>query len=198
MEKIDFLLAGVGGQGALTASDILAEVGMLAGYDVKKSEVHGFAQRGGVVESHVRWGERVLSSLGEKGRVDYLLALEKLEGARWATYLKPGGIAVVNDQHLFPLSVTASNATYPEDEDMEAALLATTDKVYYVNALNIAEALGTPRAANTVLLGFVSTFLDVDPDLWLRVIQRRVPQRWVEVNKQAFAQGRELASGQEE
>ncbi|MFQ6016070.1 MAG: indolepyruvate oxidoreductase subunit beta [Anaerolineae bacterium] len=192
MKKIDFLLAGVGGQGTLMASDILAEVGVAAGYDVKKSEVHGFAQRGGIVESHVRWGEKVLSSLAEKGRADFLLALEMLEGARWAGYLKAGGMAVINRQHLPPLTVTAGDVLYPEDERMEQAVKAVTDEVYFVDGVGIAEELGTTKVSNTVVLGFVSSLLDVPPDTWLQVIEKRVPRKFVEVNKEAFRRGREL------
>jgi indolepyruvate ferredoxin oxidoreductase beta subunit len=191
--KIDFLIGGVGGQGALTASDILAEVGLFAGYDVKKSEVHGFSQRGGVVESHVRWGEKVLSTLGERGRIDVLLALELLEGARWASHLKPGGLAIVSRQELMPISVSSGDAHYPPTETLERVIRGVTDRLYFVDALTTAESLGNARASNTVILGFLSTFLDVPEEIWLRVIRRRVPQKHVAVNERAFAAGRKLA-----
>jgi len=193
-DKIDFLIGGVGGQGALTASDILAEVGMFAGYDVKKSEVHGFSQRGGVVESHVRWGEKVLSTLGEQGRIDVLLALEMLEGARWASHLKPGGLAIVSRQELMPISVSSGDAHYPPTETLERVIRGVTDRLYFVDALTIAESLGNARASNTVILGFLSTFLDVPEEIWLRVIRRRVPQKHVQVNERAFAAGRKINS----
>ncbi|NOZ06102.1 MAG: indolepyruvate oxidoreductase subunit beta [Chloroflexi bacterium] len=190
--KLDFLIGGVGGQGALTASDILAEVGMFAGYDVKKSEVHGFSQRGGVVESHVRWGNEGLSTLGEQGRIDVLLALEMLEGARWASYLKPGGLAIVSRQELMPISVSSGDAHYPPTETLEQVVRGVTDRFHFVDALTIAEDLGNSRASNTAVLGFLSTFLEVPEEVWLRVIRRRVPSKHVTVNERAFAAGREL------
>src|SRR5512141_1285914 len=122
MNKSDFLLAGVGGQGVLTASDIVAEVGMAIGLDAKKSEIHGFSQRGGVVESHVRWGERVAAPMGEKGRIDYLLAFELMESARWIEFIKPGGTVIVNTQRILPMSATVGNAVYPSNDVIEQSL----------------------------------------------------------------------------
>src|SRR5512140_122424 len=136
--KKDFLLAGVGGQGVLTASDIVAEVGMSIGLDAKKSEIHGFSQRGGVVESHVRWGQRVGAPMGEKGRIDYLLAFELMESARWIEYLKPGGVVIVNRQRILPMSATVGDAIYPSTAVVEKALHAVTDRVVYVNGLDVA------------------------------------------------------------
>ena len=192
-QSINFLFVGVGGQGILTASDIAAEVGLEAGYDAKKSEVHGFSQRGGVVESHVRWGDAVASPLAEKGMVDYLVATEILEVARWIEWLRPGGAAFINRQHIAPMSVTVGTAVYPPDEDILAAVHARTDDVTIVEGLAIAERLGNPRLANTVLLGTLSTRLDVSPETWLAVIERRVPPRYVEQNREAFWAGRDAA-----
>jgi indolepyruvate ferredoxin oxidoreductase beta subunit len=192
-QSINFLFVGVGGQGILTASDIAAEVGLEAGYDAKKSEVHGFSQRGGVVESHVRWGDDVASPLAEKGAVDYLVATEMLEVARWIDWLRSGGTAFINRQHIAPMSVTVGTAVYPSDEDILAAVHACTDDVTIIEGLAIAERLGNPRLANTVLLGTLSTRLDVSPDTWLEVIERRVPPRYVEQNREAFWAGRDAA-----
>jgi len=185
-KDINFLFVGVGGQGILTASDIAAEVGLEAGYDAKKSEVHGFSQRGGVVESHVRWGDDVAAPLAEKGTVDYLIATELLEAARWIEWLRPGGAVLVNHQRIPPMSVTVGNAVYPAEEDILATLRARTDDVTVIEGLAIAERLGNPRLANTVLLGVLSTRLDVPPETWLAVIERRVPPKYVELNRQAF------------
>ena len=190
MTKIDFLLAGVGGQGVLTASDIIAEVGMSLGLDAKKSEVHGFSQRGGVVESHVRWGQHVGAPLGEKGRIDYLLAFELMESTRWTEYLKPGATIIVNRQRILPMSATVGNAVYPSDAEIEKALRAVTDKIIYVDGLEIAKSLGNKNLANTVLLGALAHELDVDPEIWLDVLVRRVPKKYVEENKKAFWSGR--------
>jgi indolepyruvate ferredoxin oxidoreductase beta subunit len=141
---INFLFVGVGGQGILTASDIAAEVGLRAGYDAKKSEVHGFSQRGGVVESHVRWGDDVASPLAEKGTVDYLIATEVLEAARWIEWLRPGGVVLINRQHIPPMSVTVGAATYPADEDILATVRARTGDTTMVEGLATAERLGNP------------------------------------------------------
>ncbi len=188
-QKIDFLLAGVGGQGVLTASDIVAEVGMALGLDAKKSEVHGFSQRGGVVESHVRWGPRVGAPLGEKGRIDYLLAFELMESTRWVEYLKPGGTLIVNRQRILPMSATIGDAVYPSDETIEKSLRAVTDKIVYADGLEIAKGLGNKNLANTVLLGALAHELDVDPEIWLDVIVKRVPRKYLEENKRAFWKG---------
>ncbi len=190
MQKIDFLLAGVGGQGVLTASDIVAQVGMATGLDAKKSEVHGFSQRGGVVESHVRWGQRVRAPLGEKGQIDYVLAFELMESARWVEYLRPGGVIIVNRQRILPMSATVGDAVYPSDAEIERALRAVTDHVVYVDGLAIAQRLGNKNLANTVLLGALARQLDVDPAVWIEVLVQRVPPKYVEQNKQAFWEGK--------
>jgi len=187
---INFLLVGVGGQGILTASDIAAEVGLEAGYDAKKSEVHGFSQRGGVVESHVRWGESVGAPTAEKGTVDYLIATEMLEAVRWIEWLRPGGAVLINRQRIPPMSVTVGDAVYPAAEDVLAAVRARTADVTEVEGLNTAERLGNPRLANTVLLGALSTRLDVEPETWLSVVERRVPPKYAELNREAFWEGR--------
>ena len=189
-QGINFLFVGVGGQGILTASDIAAEVGLEAAYDAKKSEVHGFSQRGGVVESHVRWGEKVAAPLAERGTVDYLIATELLEAARWIDWLRPGGTVLINNQRISPMSVTVGDAVYPSDEDILVAVRARTDDVTVTEGLVTAQRLGNPRLANTVLLGALSTWLDVPPETWLAVIERRVPPRYVELNREAFWEGR--------
>jgi indolepyruvate ferredoxin oxidoreductase beta subunit len=194
-QAINFLFVGVGGQGILTASDIAAEVGLQAGYDAKKSEVHGFSQRGGVVESHVRWGDEVAAPLAEEGSVDFLVATEMLEAARWIEQLRPGGAAFVNLQRIAPMSVTVGDAIYPTDEDILAAVHARTDNVMMVSGLAIAERMGNTRLANTVLLGALSTRLDVAPETWLSVIERRVPSKYAELNREAFWEGRRAADG---
>ncbi len=189
MGKIDFLLAGVGGQGVLTASDILAEVGLAAGLDAKKSEIHGFSQRGGVVESHVRWGAHVAAPLGEKGRIDYLIAFELLESARSVGYLKEGGVVIVNRQRIFPMSALAGDAVYPTDQAIDAELRTITDKIVYVDGLETATALGNKNLANAVMLGALARELDVKTEVWLDVLVKRVPPKHVEANKKAFLAG---------
>jgi indolepyruvate ferredoxin oxidoreductase beta subunit len=191
VQSINFLLAGVGGQGVLTSSDIVAETGLAAGYDAKKSEIHGFSQRGGVVESHVRWAEKVFSPVSTPGEVDYLVAFEPLEAARWVNWLRPGGVILVDPHTVDPLSVSSSDLTYPDMADIEVALRARTDRVTFVQGVEIAQRLGNPRMANTVLLGTLSNYLDVPVETWLQVIGQRLKPKYVEANHKAFLEGRE-------
>ena len=193
IEKLDMLFVGVGGQGILTASDIVAEVGLAVGYDAKKSEVHGFSQRGGVVDSHVRWGRRVGASTAEIGQIDILLAFEMLEAARWLDWLKPGGTVIVNRQQIVPMSVSIGDWKYPSEEDILAAVKSRTAprQVVVVDGLAIGERLGKAQLANSVLLGALSRQIDhIDPDVWTTVIQRRVPKKYAELNRVAFWEGR--------
>jgi indolepyruvate ferredoxin oxidoreductase beta subunit len=191
IDKLDMLFVGVGGQGILTASDIVAEVGLAVGYDAKKSEVHGFSQRGGVVDSHVRWGRRVGASTAEIGQIDILLAFEMLEAARWMDWLRPGGTVIVNRQKITPMSVSVGDWKYPPEADILAAVRARTDKVVVVDGLAIGERLGKAQLANSVLLGALSRQIDhIDPDVWTTVIQRRVPKKYAELNRVAFWEGR--------
>ncbi|HEX9675555.1 MAG TPA: indolepyruvate oxidoreductase subunit beta [Anaerolineales bacterium] len=191
MKNINFLLAGVGGQGTLLASDVLAEVGMRAGADVKKSEVHGMSQRGGAVTSHVRWGDLVASPLCEAGTVDYYLAQEKLEALRWIEFLAPTGTVMLSDQSLPPTSTVFGDDQYPDDERVLSMLRQAAGQVWRVPASQIAERLGNPRVANSVLLGALSAALDVPEEDWLAIIAGHVPQKHFEVNRQAFLAGRQ-------
>jgi indolepyruvate ferredoxin oxidoreductase beta subunit len=191
---INFLFVGVGGQGILTASDIAASVGLESGVEAKKSEVHGFSQRGGVVESHVRWGEDVGAPTAEKGTVDYLIAIEMLESARWIDWLCPGGVVFINRQRIAPMTVTVGDATYPPPEKILEAVRTRTADVTLVDALAIAQELGDARMTNTVLLGALSTRLDVAPEIWLSVIEGRVPPRYAAPNREAFWEGRRAVS----
>jgi indolepyruvate ferredoxin oxidoreductase beta subunit len=195
MEKItNFLFVGVGGQGILTASDIAASVGLAAGLEAKKSEVHGFSQRGGVVESHVRWGERVGAPTAEKGTVDFLIALEMLESARWIDWLRPGGALLINRQRIAPMTVTVGDQVYPEDEKVLELVRTRTEDVTFIDGLAIAEELGNTRMVNTVVLGALASRLEVDEETWLSVIEERVPPKYVELNRKAFRRGRQAAS----
>jgi indolepyruvate ferredoxin oxidoreductase beta subunit len=191
--KIDFVLAGVGGQGTILASDILVDVGLEAGYDVKKSEVHGMAQRGGGVESQVRWGERVYSATVEKGDVEYLLGFEMLEAARWIDYLKPGGEIIVNRYRIPPPPVNMGVARYPDEAEIQRLMLTRAGRLEWVDATGIARELGNAALAGVVLLGRLSADLGVDDDVWLGVIERLVPARFVDLNREAFHRGAELA-----
>ncbi len=195
LERLNMLFVGVGGQGVLTASDIAAQVGLDLGLDAKKSEVHGFAQRGGVVESHVRWASVVGAPICEKGTVDFLVAFELLEAARWIDWLRVGGTVVVNTQQITPMSVSVGDAVYPEKEALLEALRRRAGRVVAVDALPIAEQAGSTRTMNTVILAALSTLLETPPEVWERAILRRVPGKYAEVNKTAFRLGREAAQG---
>ena len=192
-KSLNLLFVGVGGQGILTASDIAAQVGLDLGLEAKKSEVHGFAQRGGVVESHVRWGERVGAPIAEQGTVDVLVAFELLEAARWIEWLRPGGSVVVNCQKMAPMSVTVGNAVYPDEEALLEALRRRAARVVVVDGLGLAERAGTVRAVNSVILGALSALLETPPEVWEEAVVRRVPPRYTEANRTAFRLGREAA-----
>ncbi len=191
METMNFLITGVGGQGTILASDIMAAVGLAAGYDVKKSDILGLAVRGGAVVGHVRWGERVHSPIVPEGRVDYLLAFEILECLRWLNQVRPEGTVLVNQQEIHPVTVSSGFATYPEKETVDKALQAATSNVYHVPGLDIAQKLGNTRVLNVVLLGTLSALLPVEPETWENVLKERVPSRFIELNLRAFRQGRE-------
>ncbi len=193
MDTADFIVCGVGGQGSLLASDVIAEVGLAVGMDVKKSDVHGMAQRGGAVISHVRWGPQVASPLVELGHADYLVALEVLESLRWLNYLKPGGTALVNDQQIRPASTVFGSDVYPSVDEVLAALNQVAGRVIWVEGTRIASELGNARAMNSVILGTLSAVMEVSEAQWLEVLLRRVPPRAVEMNRQAFLAGAAVA-----
>ena len=193
MSSINFILAGVGGQGTLLASNVVAHVGAEAGFDVKKAEVHGMAQRGGSVNSHVRWGHKVYSPLIAKGEVDYLVVLEKLEALRYLDMLRPGGTVLVGEMRIPPLSVSSGDDVYPDDERVRQLIGERASRLLMVPSIRIATEGGNTRAHNVVVLGALSTLIDgVSADVWRQVISRWVPQRYVEVNMNAFEAGRKI------
>jgi len=187
----NFVLVGVGGQGTILASDILAEVGLEAGFDVKKAEVHGMSQRGGSVISHVRWNrEQVFSPMVGLGEADILLAFEKLEALRFAEYLRPGGVAVVNDMELLPITVTVGGTPYPEDGALQRVVEALGGKLRRVPGEALAKEAGNVKAANVVLLGAISCLLPLPEEVWWRCLERRIPERFLELNRKAFQLGK--------
>jgi indolepyruvate ferredoxin oxidoreductase, beta subunit len=196
---LNFLLAGVGGQGTILASDVLVNVGLAAGYQAKQAEVHGMSQRGGSVTSHVRWGRVVYSPLVGAGEVDILLAFEKAEALRNLNTLRRGALAVINMEAIEPVTVTSGGQSYPDDERLRTATGQVTEHAVYVDGARIAEALGNIRVANVVLLGALSGLMEregdagagLTPETWLSVIAGRVPAKYVELNRKAFLAGRE-------
>lgn len=203
MKAIDFLMVGVGGQGILLASDVLCQVGLAAGYDVKKTDAHGMSQRGGSVISHVRFGEAVLSPIIALGSADYLLALEGLEAARWVSYLAPQGTAVVSDEAIPTLAALSASPKrpdrggppYPAPDAITDLLSARAGRLLLVPAGRLATQLGNHRVANVVLLGALSTVLDIPAAVWRDALEERVPSRFLELNRQAFEAGRQAAAG---
>jgi len=190
MRKIDLLIAGVGGQGVVLASDIIGEVALSAGYDVKKTDTLGMAQRGGSVISHVRISAGVRSPLIKQGDVDILLSLEKLEAARWSHYLRPGGTAIVNNQALPPLAVSMGYETYPSDDQILEIIKRQTDNVRFINGTDRARELGNARVLNILMLGCASIFMPIKLADWKDGISRHLPERIRQVNLTAFTLGR--------
>lgn len=196
MKPLNFILVGVGGQGILLSSDILCLVGLAQGYDVKKTDVHGMAQRGGSVISHVRMAEEVFSPVVPDGAADYLLAFEKLEACRWAHYLHKDGVAVVNQQAIPTLALAATPTPYPNDEQIAALLHARAAQVSMISSGEIAAELGNPRVANVILLGALSHYLEIPAQIWRDAVAERVPPKVRELNLRAFEVGREAVVSQ--
>ena len=189
MDRTNILIVGVGGQGTLLASVLLGNLGLMKGYDVKLSEVHGMAQRGGSVVTHVKISEDTVNSpLIEKGDADVIIAFEELEAYRWLPYLKKGGTVYVNTQQIMPMPVIMGKAKYPED--IMETLEKDAGSLKAIDALSMAEECGTVKAVNVVLLGAASKDLPFDEDAWIKVIEENVKPKFVELNKKAFYMGR--------
>ena len=186
----NILLVGVGGQGILLASEILSETFMLAGYDVKKSEIHGMSQRGGSVVSHVRYGEKVFSPTVPEGEGDILFGFELIETVRYLPLLRQGATVVANDFRIPPPAVLMGQESYPENLD-EVIARAFPDTLL-VDGLKVAIEAGNPKAANTVLLGAVSRKLDIAEEYWMKGLEKMVPRKALDVNVKAFQMGRSL------
>jgi indolepyruvate ferredoxin oxidoreductase, beta subunit len=187
----NILLVGVGGQGILLASEILSETVMLAGFDVKKSEIHGMSQRGGSVVSHVRYGREVFSPIVPEGEGDILFGFELMETCRYLYLLKPGGTVIANDLRIAPPSILMGQEVYPEG--LADTIRARFPDFLLLDGQKLATEAGNPRAANTVLLGAVSKRLDIDEKYWLEALQRMVPAKALEINRKAFMLGREVS-----
>lgn len=190
MNKQDMFMVGVGGQGIVLASDILGEVALTAGYDVKKTDTLGMAQRGGSVVSHVRIAEQVYAPLIKEGEADILVAFEKLEAARWGYFLKPGGLAIVNNHAMPPLSVSLGAGCYPGDGEVKDILKRRTDKICFIDGTSKAKEMGDIRTLNMLMLGCISSFLPIDIKVWHECITRGLPQKILKINMVAFEWGR--------
>ncbi len=184
MTQFDMVIVGVGGQGTLLASKILGRLALDAGLNVKVSEVHGMAQRGGSVITHVRVGDKVYAPLVALGQADYVVAFEELEGARSANFLKEGGTMVVNTQEIWPMPVITGQVKYPEK-----VLEPITQKVIALDALGLALSAGSVRAVNLVLLGAAAKQLPFEKTAWESAIKACVPEKTLETNLKAFSLG---------
>ena len=182
----NIMIVGVGGQGTLLTSRILGGITQDAGYDVKLSEVHGMAQRGGSVVTFVRYGEKVAEPIVEEGQADILIAFEMLEAKRYAHFLKEEGAMVVNLWRIDPITVVTGAAEYPENIVEE---LEKDHKVYKIDAMKEALALGNSKVFNIIVLGMAAKHMDFPREAWLRVIENTVPPKTVEINKKAFLLG---------
>ena len=190
MKRTSAILVGVGGQGAILTAKVLVNGLMRAGYDVKMSEVHGMSQRGGSVSTQVHWGEKVYSPVVGEGAADLMLAFEQMEAVRYARFLKPGGVAVINEYALPSATVAAGLAEYPEGclEAMRAAF-----RCYTLDAAKIALELGSPKCMNIVLFGAMTKALGLDEIDWEASIRETVPPKFVELNLAAYHAGRAAA-----
>ena len=190
MKSWNILIAGVGGQGTLLTSKILGTLAQAAGYDVKVSEVHGMAQRGGSVVTFVKMAEKVNTPILEYGEADVLLAFEQLEALRYAAYVKEGGTILANTQKISPMPVVMGKQPYPDD--IIGKLRQRNAVVFSVNALEKALKAGNSKAVNTVMLGALSSIMDIEDALWLDALKQCVPAKLLDVNLKAFGEGREL------
>ena len=182
----NIMIVGVGGQGTLLTSRIIGKAAMACGYDVKISEVHGMAQRGGSVVTFVRFGEKVCEPVVEEGQADVIISFERLEALRYAHFLKKDGVLVVNDCRIDPMTVVIGAKSYPENI-VEG--LKDEHTVYSLDAQGIALSLGNSKVLNSVVLGFAAKFIGFDEQVWLDTVAATVPQKTIEINKTAFLAG---------
>jgi indolepyruvate ferredoxin oxidoreductase beta subunit len=189
-EATNVLVVGVGGQGAVMATELISEVAMTAGYDVKKSEVHGMAQRGGVIASHARYGKNITSPMIGKGEADYLLAFEAVEALRSIEYLKPEGTVIVNEQKIVPPIAHFLKIEYPDN--IKEKLEDGKRKVISLNAFEKALELGSELLVNTLLLGVLSKQLELPDKTWKEVLVRRFGKKMLDLNLKAFEAGRAI------
>jgi len=189
-QTTNILIVGVGGQGTLLSSRIVAQVAVQMGYDVKVSEVHGMAQRGGSVVTQVRYGEKIYSPIIKRGDADVILAFEKIEAARWLDYLKPDGLVIINNERVNPLPVMSGKAKYPDDIHEKVAALVK--KTVVVDATDIAIQCGNIKAANVVLVGMLSQAIGLPEEEVEKAIRAIVPPKALDVNLQAFREGCKL------
>ncbi len=190
MDKLNIMVVGVGGQGTLLTSRIIGKTALNAGLDVKLSEVHGMAQRGGSVVTFVRFGKDVCEPVVEEGDADILISFERLEALRYAHFLKKDGKIILNDHRIDPMTVVIGASTYP---DGIIETLKKEHEVYVIDGINIAKELGNSKVLNSVVLGLSAKFIGFSKEQWLETIYKTVPQKTIEINEKAFLAGYEKA-----
>lgn len=188
MEKLNVMVVGVGGQGTLLTSRIIGKTALNAGFDVKLSEVHGMAQRGGSVVTFVRFGSQVNEPVVEEGQVDVLISFEKLEALRYAHFLKKNGIIIVNNCKIDPMTVVIGASKYPENI---IETLKKDHKVYKIDGGDISKKLGNSKVLNSVVLGLAAKYIGFAKEEWISIIEKTVPQKTIEINVKAFLKGYE-------
>lgn len=193
MNNLNIMIVGVGGQGTLLSSRVLGNVALKEGYDVKVSEVHGMAQRGGSVVTYVKIGEKVFSPLIEKGEADVIISFEQLEALRWAEYLKPGGKLIVNSQKINPMPVITGKSKYPDD--IRGKLKRSFRDVVEIDALAAARKCGNIKAVNMVLLGILASDTGIDKSIWIEAMREIIPAKLIDVNIRAFKEGYKTLQG---
>lgn len=186
------LIVGVGGQGIILASDVLGKVAARHGYDVKKNEIHGMAQRGGSVSSHVRFGKTVSSPIIKMGEADVLLSFEQIETLRYFPYLSETGKVILNDQKILPPAVFTGKQEYPAD--VVARIKEKVPDAVVVDGQAVAQAMGNLRVVNVIFLGVLSQFLDIPANVYEEVLTESLKPKLVDVNLKAFRQGRSIAA----
>ena len=190
METKNVMIVGVGGQGSLLASKLLGKLLLTKGYDIMVSEVLGMSQRGGSVVTYVRFGDKVYSPIIDKGEADFIVSFEMLEAARYTEFLKPNGKIIANTQQINPMPVITGAAEYPAE--LETKIKSAGADLVAVDALSLAEQVGSSKAVNIVLMGILSKYFDFTEEEWLEAIENSVPAKFLELNKKAFALGREV------
>lgn len=190
MDTKSVMIVGVGGQGSLLASRLLGNVLLQQGYDVKVSEVHGMSQRGGSVVTYVKYGDKVYSPIVDKGEADIIISFEQLEAARYIEYLKPNGHLITSTQRIDPMPVITGAYEYPSEIIKKIKTLGID--IISVDALSLAEQVGNAKASNVVLMGVVSTKMDLDEKYWQKALVDCVPEKFLELNKHAFSLGRNV------
>lgn len=189
MKKQNILIVGVGGQGVVLASNILSDAALADGYDAKKTDTLGMAQRGGSVVSHMRFSEKVYSPLIRRGEADIIIGFEKLEAVRWGHFLKPGGLLIINNMELPPLSISMGAAAYPSDAEIIGIARQYTDNICLIDGSHCATEMGNSRLLNTIMLGYASSSLPLDAETLRKTIASHLPAKLQKINDEAFSKG---------